>query len=74
METPNRIHPLADPAESWQTKGEQIPLSGGPQKGGSSILPGIAAAEDATVYTDEALEYRGIERSRETAKHSVGSW
>jgi len=39
METPNRIHPLADPAESWQTKGEQIPLSGGPQKKGAAHVP-----------------------------------
>jgi len=28
-------HPAA-PAESWQTKEERIPLSSGPQKGGSS--------------------------------------
>jgi len=30
--------------------------------------------EDATVYTDEALAYRGIDREHETVKHSVGEF
>ena len=30
--------------------------------------------EDATVYTDEALAYRGLPRKHESVKHSVGEY
>ena len=30
--------------------------------------------EDATVYTDEALAYRGLPRKHEAVKHSVGEY
>ena len=30
--------------------------------------------EDATVYTDEAAAYKGVEREHEAVKHSVGEY